>query len=47
MRIAINEHLPDVDVTSKVMSWKTCHDVTTQLSLLRNNYDVLVGILVL
>lgn len=45
--IAINEHPPDADVTFEVMSWKTCHDVTTQLSLLRNNYDVLVVIPVL
>jgi len=30
---AINEHLLCVDVTFEVMSSKTCHDVTTQLSL--------------
>jgi hypothetical protein len=42
VQIAINEHLPDADVTFDVMSSKTCRDVTTQLSLLRNNYDVFV-----
>jgi hypothetical protein len=33
MQSAINEPLQCVDVTFEVMSSKTCHDVTTQLSL--------------